>query len=170
MPTERSDTAYGYWRESSEKFDYFVAGVSGALTAYIGQHIRPIPLGINAGTFELLALVLLVASVVMSFKRIEIQMSIFKGIHARLYAEEARGSMVEAAMKGPGLNVATGDVFAPDQMLEVAEFHRAHAAEMKEILDKLVVRSGRYYTWRNRLLLNGFAVLVFSRILPAYIP
>ena len=46
MGTERSDLAYGHWREANEKFDYLVTGVSGALAAYIGQNLHPVHVSI----------------------------------------------------------------------------------------------------------------------------
>ena len=169
MTTERSDVVYGYWRDATDKFDYFVAGVTGALTAYIGQHVRPTQLGINAGSLELLALVLLVLSVVMSFKRIETNIEVFKAMHARLYSEETRGSMIAAAGRGTALNTATGDVFSSAQLLELAELHDGRVKQMRSTLDSLAAASLSYYNWRNRLLLNGFAILVFARVIPAYL-
>jgi hypothetical protein len=45
------------WREASQKFDYFVAGLIGALVAFIGQSFKAVQLGLNAGTLELASLV-----------------------------------------------------------------------------------------------------------------
>ena len=169
MPTERSDVVYGYWREASDKFDYFVAGVTGALVAYLGQNLKPVRIGANPSSLELLAMLLLLGATIMAFKRIETNIQLFKVMHRRLYAEESRGTLIEAALKGPGLNASTGDVFTPAQMLSQASTHAVETKVIARVLDDLASETSRYYTWRNRLLLNGFAVLVFARVLPAYI-
>lgn len=169
MGTERSDVMYGYWRDASDKFDYFVVGGAGALAAYVGQNLQVTSLGWNAATVELGALILLVGAVIFGFKRIENNVEVFKAMHKRLYAEEARGSLVEAASKGPSVNAATGDVLAPHVMRALAEQHDAQRIALRKVLEDRVKQSGAFYIWRNRLLLNGFALLVFARVIKAYI-
>jgi hypothetical protein len=71
MSTERSDALFKSWRESTEKFDYFMLGVLGALCAYVAQGYKPARIGINSGTAELIALLLLVLAAVLGFRRIE---------------------------------------------------------------------------------------------------
>ena len=71
MSTARSDGVYEKWRESTEKFDYFILGVLGALCAYISQTYKAERLGLNPGTLDLLALLVLVLAAVFGFRRIE---------------------------------------------------------------------------------------------------
>jgi len=71
MSIQKVEKAFDYWRQSTEKFDYFVLGLSGALCAYISQTYTPTILGRNPGTLELMALCMFVAAVVAGFKRIE---------------------------------------------------------------------------------------------------
>ena len=40
MP-DRSVIAYEHYREASQRFEYFVLGISGALCAYITQNLKP---------------------------------------------------------------------------------------------------------------------------------
>lgn len=168
MVTERSDVVYGYWREAAEKFDYFVVGLTGALVAYLGQNLKPVRIGVNPESFELLALACLLLSVVIGFKRLETNIVLFKALHMRLYAEESRGSVTEVGLKGMGINRSTGDVYTQRQLLEMATMHEGRANALRQMLDDLIAESGQYYKWRNRLLLNGFVILVFARLLPAY--
>jgi hypothetical protein len=113
MPTPRSDVAYGYWREASDKFDYFVTGVTGALTAYVEQTLHPFRLGANPQTIELVALVLLVSSVVVGLKRIEATIQLYGLQQNRLYREEARGALVKASQHPMAINTSTGELLMP---------------------------------------------------------
>jgi hypothetical protein len=170
MGTERSDLSYGIWREANEKFDYLVTGVSGALTAYIGQNIQPVPLGANPQTVEVAALALLVASLFCAFKRMEATVHLYRLQTQQLYAQEIRGSSLAATQKGSLLiNEATGDIYTSQQLLQRAGEFEAAGKQLESHITKFVVRVTRFYHWRNRFLFSGFAVLVVARILPAYI-
>jgi hypothetical protein len=59
------------YREASQRFEYFILGVSVALVAYGGKTLETEKLGINPYTLEVAALLLFTASVVVGFKRIE---------------------------------------------------------------------------------------------------
>jgi hypothetical protein len=170
MPTDRSDAAYEYWRESSEKFDYFVTGLTGALAAYIGQTLLPVRLGINPQTLELISLGCLVASVLFGFIRIEKNVTILRVQSQRLYAEEARGSLTEAAQNGPALNAATGEIVSTAELRRRATERSATIELAESTLTKLSESSARFYSLRDSLLFVGFLLLVIAKILPAYLP
>jgi hypothetical protein len=168
MATERSDAVYGYWRESSEHFDYFVTGLTGALTAYIGQTLTPHRIDVSPESVALLALVIFVLSVILGFKRIETNVTIFKLMHQRLYSEEFRGALLATSQGKPIINASSGDVLSPGQVLRQAQEHQIRVGVLSEELDKLIAHSGSFYAWRNRSLVAGFTLLVASRLLPAY--
>ena len=170
MGTERSDVAYGHWREANEKFDYLVTGVSGALTAYIGQNIHPVRLGANPQTVEVLALSLLVASLICAFRRIEATVHLYRLQTQQLYAQEARGSSLSATQAG-GLmiNQATGDIYRPQQLVQRAAEFEAAGKKLDPVIDGLIGQVTPLYHWRNRFLFSGFAMLVVARLLPAYL-
>jgi hypothetical protein len=71
MAVERSDKAYEYWRDASLRFEYFVTGGTDALAAYVGQTSKLDKSRFNSESFELLALLLLIGSVITGLKRIE---------------------------------------------------------------------------------------------------
>lgn len=168
--SSRSDTAYGYWRDASEKFDYFVTGLTGALVAYVGQNLKPVRVGLNPQTVELAALAVLVASVVVGLKRIEVSIQLYKVQHGRLYHEEARGAFLDASQRpGQSLNVLTGDVVTSVEAVTRARGHHVQATAAGDQSDELVKIATSRYHWRNGLLLVGFAALVAARILPAYV-
>jgi hypothetical protein len=170
MGTERSDVAYGYWREANEKFDYLVTGVSGALTAYIGQNIHAARLGANPQTVEVLALSLLVASLVCAFRRIEATVHLYRLQTQQLYAQEARGSSLSATQPGGlTINQATGNIYTPQQLVQRAAEFEAAGKKLEPLINDLVSRVTRLYHWRNRFLFSGFATLIVARLLPAYL-
>lgn len=170
MATDRSDKAYDYWRDASLRFDYFVTGLTGALTAYVGQTIKPHRIGLNPESLELLALLLLVGSVVAGLKHIESGVEAFRAMHSRLYHYELRGALVEAATKsGVLFNRATGDMVDQRAAAYEAQLHGEAAQKVESNLEKIGKASVRYYKLRNRLLFVGFLLLVAGRILPAYV-
>jgi hypothetical protein len=169
MAVERSDKAYEYWRDASLRFDYFVTAVSGALTAYIGQSLKPQKIGLNPESVELLALLLLTSSVIVGLKRIEEVVEIFKKMHARLYHSELRGNLLSNALEGGTfINKANGEVMSAQQMIQMAELHKGVTDEAEIKLNTMVEASTRYYKLRNRLLLTGFLLLIAARVLTAY--
>jgi hypothetical protein len=68
---KRSLIAYEHAREGSQRFEYFILGVSVGLCAYIGQTLSPQKLGFSPYTLEVCSLVVLIASIVVTFKLIE---------------------------------------------------------------------------------------------------
>ena len=170
MSTERSDSAWRAWKESSEKFDYFMAGLCSALTAYLGQGFKAVALGANPGTVELAAIVALCASVVAAFKRIEWTVTLFGAMQARVYHEEARGNLASAAQGAAQLliNQATGQLMTPAEALLTAEFHGTRATAVGKKLDEYAAKAEAAYQWRNRLLYLGFGLLVAARVWAAY--
>lgn len=169
MALERSDKAYEYWRDAALRFDYFVTGVSGALTAYVGQSLKPHRIGLNPQSLELIALLVLVASVVVGLKRIEAGVDLFRVMHANLFHNEARGKLIESASKGGVfINTSTGDMISAAEMIQTADLHRKEADETLSARNLRVEEATRYYKIRNYLLLGGFLLLIVARIIPAY--
>lgn len=169
MATERSDKAYDAWREASEKFDYFITGVTGALVAFIAENLEPARLGLNEVTIEIASVLLLLGSVVIGFKRIETNVTIYRLTSQRLYSTEARGALLSAFQGTPLINQATGDVYSATGVAHEAQIHQAQVRVIEEKSDELAKLSASLYRWRNKLLISGFLLLVISRILPAYL-
>lgn len=169
MPTERSDKVYASWRESNEKFDYFILGIICALCAFIGQGYKPSRLGLNPGTLELAALLLLVLAAVAGFKRIEKTLLMILINQRQLHANEARGGMVEKLPSGQTvINVATGQTYTPEQTARrIAELTKT-IGQLEHQLESTKRSTTVYYQFRNGLMLTGFLMLIGSRIWSAY--
>lgn len=170
MTHERSDEAWHGWKESSEKFDYFMAGLCSALTAYVGQGFAPTRLGINATTLDVIALCFLCGSVVAAFKRIEMHVTALLANHRRLYHHESTGNLTAASqLTGPLLNKATGEFLSPSDALRRAEKHKTAAENVESKENSYAKKAAAAYRWRNRLLYTGFTLLVMARIWKAYV-
>ena len=169
MTTERSDKVHDNWRQGAEKFDYFVLGVTGALCAYISQTYTPEKLGFNSGTIELLSLILLVCAAVAGFKRVETTIEITRLNHRVLRANEERGALISKSPSQSIVNESTGDILSPQRVQQ----HLNELALSIPTLDLLITKTQssalRWYRIRNLLILVGFVVLVFAKILSAYI-
>lgn len=170
MTQERSGEAWHGWKESSEKFDYFMAGLCSALTAYVGQSFAPTRLGMNATTLEVIAPCFLCGSVFASFKRIETHVTALLANHRRLYHHESTGSLIAASQQtGPILNKATGEFLSPSDALHRAQKHKTTAESVESTGNSYAKKAMAAYRWRNRLLYAGFSLLVVARIWKAYI-
>ncbi|QSI78679.1 hypothetical protein [Niveibacterium microcysteis] len=169
MATERSDKLHSDWRASTEKFDYFVLGVVGALCAFVGQSYKPGRLGFNPAALELIALLVLVFSVVAGFRRIE-QTLIITALNSReLHALEARGGMAKNMQNGSTLvNEATGQFFTPEQAIRRFEELTHIVKAVQPPLEKAKTAAWQYYRARNALALCGFLLLLAARVWSAY--
>lgn len=169
MPTDRSDKLYASWRESTEKFDYFILGIICAMCAFISQTYKPATLGVNAGTLELIALLVLVLAAVAGFRRIELTLLATMINHRELHANEARGGMVAKMGEQKNLiNEATGHIYTPDAAAK-------RVAELTQAIEQLKVEKApikeaafRSYKHRNGLMLIGFLMLLTARVWSAY--
>jgi hypothetical protein len=169
MSTSRSDAVHEKWRESTEKFDYFILGVVGALCAYISQTYKPERIGLNPGTLDLLALLVLVLGAVFGFRRIEMT-NLATMINQRvLHSNERRGALVSVVHKGPRVNTETGEVYTP----EYASQEVAKLTKLIELhhpkLESAQRRAQRYYKLRNAFTLTGFLMLLSAKLYSAYV-
>lgn len=169
MVTERSDKVFDNWRQATEKFDYFVVGVTGALCAYVSQTYKPAKLAVNPATLELCALVLLVLSVVAGFRRIERTIQVTLLNHRYLRASEEKGALTVKSSSGALVNESTGEIIPPHQVSENIAFLSRMAPEIRDRIEKAGASAHRWYKTRNWLLFLGFSALVFAKVWSAYV-
>ena len=169
MTHERSDRAWEAYLRASDKFDYFVLGIAGALTAYLGERLNLSPLGWNSSTIQLASVVSLGASMYAGFRRIEWGVVAVGANHRQLHHGEAAGALVDIAQQSDALlNIATGDILPRGEALLRAQQHKLDANAMKQPIDRAVVRAERAYRWRNLLLFLGILLLVAAKVFEAY--
>lgn len=166
--TERSVLAYQTWANAQEKFDYFVLGVIGALCAYLSQSIAPAPLAFNAGTLEIFALIVFIASAISAFLRLETAITLYSVGHQLLSLSEKKGQLVSNFEGGSMINKQTGQVLTVKKVaIEVAVIDKA-LPELEKSVESLKQKTVVLYNVRNYLLLTGFLLLVGAKLWAAY--
>lgn len=168
MSNTRSDGVYEKWRDSVEKFDYFFLGTLGALCAFISQTYKPEKIGMNSGTAELIALLILVLGVVFGFRRIESTNIITSINHKILYASERRGAMVAIIQNGNSTNIQTGEIYTPELARTEADRLTQQMNQLEFQIEHWKKQANRTYKLRNMLTFCGFLILVAAKVLSAY--
>ena len=169
MEYNEIEKAFEKWHQSSQKFDYYITGFTGGLCAYIAQSYKATPVSISPNTLELISLLVIIASVVAGFKRIESQISI-ENLLAKLAFTKGE---IEKYCQDPGdlglLNQTTGKVVNP----EVVKINLESLRNSRTKIDSKLQNSGDnwelWYSIRNWSLLCGFLLLVASKVWYAYV-
>ncbi len=169
MGTERSDKVHDTWRQASEKLDYFITGLTGALCAYISQTFQPEKISLSPGTLELISLLILVFSVFSGFKRIEKIIQSHAYNHRSLYIAEQTGELVSNYSSGLAVNKETGEVLTPAQIEERVRKLKEVKPDVDKFADDAASAAGFWYTIRNYALLVGFLTLVASKVWAVYV-
>jgi hypothetical protein len=163
------DAAWEAYRETSQRFEYFILGVSVALIAYVGKTLEPEKLGFTPYTMEVVALAVLVASVIVGFKRIE-QIILAHHINVDvLRFQDKRGHLAKAFIEGKEQLVPhLGERWTlPDMKTEIDNLDTVIPLHQKHV-EKINVTISRLYRWRNRLLACGFVGLFLAKVLIPY--
>jgi len=167
MTTDRSDGLLNAAREAQQKFDYFMLGVIGAVCAYIGQNFTAVRIGLNSGTVELVALLLLVLSATFGFLRIQATTKLMRVNSLHLRMQEDRGALM--AHKGsPVINKATGEIYDAETIGAKIEVITEFLPTSEKSMKRLGKRASNYYSARNWLLLVGFLTLIAAKLVAAY--
>lgn len=170
MTKGRSEAAWHAWRESSDKFDYFVTGIALALVGYLGSELEPVRLGWNGSTLEVASVILFLGSAIAGLRRIETNVLLVGLMQRQLSHQERAGALTDAGLKaGLFINRATGEVFTGTQAQAGAQASTELADELTPKLKREAGRSERLYRWRNWLLVGGIVALIASRLAPAYL-
>jgi hypothetical protein len=171
MADERELKAWEHWRESSEKLDYFILGTSSALTAYFGQHLPSVSLGLNAASLELISLTLLGLSVVAGVERLRASVA---GLGAQGFLLEANGiagSMRALVTAKPGtglIDAVSGRTFTPDETSRTIAINEKRAASAQKQWLRWKRRGELAYKARDYLLILGIVAYVAAKIWAAF--
>jgi hypothetical protein len=171
MSTERSDKVHETWRQSSEKFDYFVLGITGALCAYITQTFKFMKLGVTPNSLEFIAFLLLCLAAFAGFRRIEATVAVYRTNHILLRGGEKHGELTDnlSISTKPLINRATGEVIPRDVARANILAIRQTEPELRELAERQATSAGRWYTVRNWLLVAGFCALLSAKVWAAYV-
>lgn len=172
MSMERSLKAWDHWRESATRLDYFILGISTALTAYQGQHLAPVSPGLNPGTIALGSLAALSLSVVAGIERLRAGVAFLAAQSISLEAHARAGQIKTLLKTGAGAEIidsVSGDTFAvKDAAKEIAKSEGRMASAEKQVA-RWRRRAELAYNWRDGLLVGGVVLFVTSKLLSALI-
>jgi hypothetical protein len=165
MAEEAHHLLFRHTREAAQRFEYFLLGISVALCAYIGQTIKPEKLGFSGYTLQVASLIVLIASVVAGFKRVEAMIATSSLNHDVVDLQLRRAKLVKREV-----------MFDERMGTPLNDFQMDYAiSEMTKSLQKLqknltiaVAQEGRWYWWQKLLLATGFGGLVAAKILDPY--
>jgi len=157
------------WREASQKFDYFVAGLIGALVAFIGQSFKPVPIGLNPGTLELIALLILILSFWAAFKRIESNTENLRLAFEQTQLENQLIELRSAKESGQiAYGMQTGQPLSDAESVKMLGSMQERYNKAHQLLLQFASNAHKYYHWRNNLLIFGFVLLLVARVLKTY--
>ena len=167
MPDDRSLVAWEHWHQSSEKLDYFILGISAALTAYVGQHLALAPLGVNPSTAQLLSLLLFAASVLAGLQRLRAVVTALSIEKTRLLAYQRAGQL-KTLLLNPKSSVlvdsSSGQTYTLEQARAEAERSEKEYADVQKKSDQWSGRADRAYNLRDWFLTAGVVVYAASKV------
>src|SRR5438552_10277225 len=164
---KRSIIAFEHYRESEQRFEYFITGISTALCAYVGQTLQPQKFGVNPYTLEVFSLALIVTSLIFGFKRIELGISLKSWNHKMLHFGEVRGELVSNPQGFT--NKLSGEVMTPAGIQRTITQINKDLPVIEKNIKTIQADILRYYDYRNVFLLLGFVGLFVSKILTPYL-
>ena len=156
-------------RDASQRFDYFILGLSVALVAYAGKTLQPEKLGVNPYTLEVASLLVLIASIVAGFKRIE---QTILAHHVRfdlLDLRQSRGMMAQGFIEGKTrIMPERGEKWEPEDMKREIDRLDLLIPVCESKFEEVGKKGAKFYGWRNGLLICGFVGFFFSKLLIPY--
>ena len=168
-PRSDYDNAYSNYLEASQRFDYFVAGISIAIVGYLGSRFTATPIGWNASTVELASLISLLASAFSGLKRVQTIVYLLKSTQQHIREVDSAAAFTEAATAGQtAIDYAAGQALSARDLAVRGETHRGNAESYKKLQQDLGVLTSRWSLFRDRLLIFGLSLLILARLVAAY--
>ena len=156
-------------KQTQQKYDYFILGLSSALFAYLGAKFEPEAFSFSQNSFEIFALVFLANSILFGILRLESDIAMQSNDLRKVEAQE-KLDVVNKILAYPykNINLDTGN-----------ETSKAEALDSKQILSEFISSMnehgkelGTNYTFkfkvRNYSLYLGFILLILSKFVGIY--
>jgi hypothetical protein len=131
--------------------------------------LSPQRLGLNPYTLEVLSLVLLIASIVVGFKRIESVIMSHRHNQAILHFTEERSELA-TNYKGEPMLFSPGHLLSPEQVLARVANLDSEIAKARRLFSERSAILLKQYRIRNWLLAIGFVGLFASKVISPYFP
>ena len=167
--SEKSDEIWRDFQKGSEKFDYFIISLSGALFAYVGQSWKPEPLTNIYATSELAAIFLLALAVAAGLLHRKLVVDGLGLNHSLLFVGDQHTSILKALTTSEeGMaRLAEGVFLSQQEASEVLPLLEKAVPESIGLVVKKTKAVARAYRTRNWLLVAGFIVLAISKFAQA---
>jgi hypothetical protein len=169
--SDRSVEIHKLAHAATEKFDYFVCGVCGALFGYIAQTYSPQKIESVYSMLEPLSLVFLAVSFFTGLRRIEHYNVLMRLNQKKLEAAEkvshltkqlssASGTETYHLLSGEVCDVSTLETMRAEFLKEQERLESQAQTERPRVL--------RHYRLRNMFLLFGFVAIFAAKVLQPY--
>ena len=157
-------------QEADSKFDYFLAGITGAVLAYFVKDFAPQRLGANQSTIEIVGLLVIILSFYLSLMRIESSILI-RRTQTRISEQSDKVAQTsKVLMEGkPAFESNSGRVIGLEELTRLKERSKGEKKFAVELFKNEEGRAKTIYDWRNRTLIFGFLILLLARVLGPYL-
>lgn len=162
--------AWKNFKQTQQKYDYFILSLSSALFAYLGSKFEPEKLSFSQNSIELLALTSFSVSILFGVLRLESEISVQANDYKKSQDKE-KLDVINKIINLPPINIKldTG-----------SQVSMAEAREKQQILQRFIDQStehakelgGSYelkFKIRNYSLFIGFLLLVISKFFALYL-
>ncbi len=167
-----SDKTLEAWKnikQTQQKYDYFIVGLSSALFAYLGTRFTPDPHLLSQNSFELAALTCFAVSVLFGIFRLESEISIQSTDYWKVQAQE-RLDAVNKIVNLPyrNINLYSGHEIPASEAREHQKILKEFVTKSTTGLEQLGNRYKFYFIVRNYSLFAGFIFLVAAKYIALF--
>ena len=169
MSHENAKILYQASHEAQQKFEYFLTGAIGAMFAYTAQTYTPKKLDFSPSTLEPIAIICFAVAFFLGLRRLDCLYHIL-GISYEKTDADVDAAVIQKTLRMieddhlPSYQLGT----SVEEMEKDLEWNRTRSRSAKPILDDLNTKIRTFYSWRSRLLIAGFALIVLARVLSPY--
>jgi len=170
----RSDELWGKLNESTEKFDYFICGITGALFGYIAQTYTPQKIDGLIPVLMPLSLLFLIVSFYAGVRRIQYVQLAARLNQNMLFYSEMAGKLTTELLKADEtgatilVNQSTGETFAREVAEQLRSANIEQSKKAKTLMDKQRPKAAKFGKLRDGFLVVGFIFILLSRVLQPY--
>jgi len=171
MSHENAKILYQAAQDAQQKFEYFLTGAIGAMFAYTAQTYTPKKLDWTTSALEPVAIICFAVAFFLGIMRLDCLYH-HLGISSQQAQAEGDSKEIEKALRVIEADPLLRTPWSGNNPLQIEEElrrSRSRAESAKPILAKLDGKIYSYYTWRNRLMVAGFSLIVVAKVATPYL-
>lgn len=165
-PSPLTRELFSKGHESRSKYDYFVCSVAGAVFAYTAQHYSPKRFAWSFSMLEPLSLVLLAVCFFCGLRRLH-YVALGTQINHTINDSDEKATQLGGIMADPHEKMK----YKPEALESINRDmlkHYGHARSLEGSLVRTNYVAKAFHTWRDNLLIAGFAAIFFAKLLQPY--